>query len=105
MADLAFNQTFSFIENENSGELAPLVRKALQITDLYRNVPWITPIFKYLPMDPQDKVQTERFAKTSAEHFEKRLAMGTEPSDLFTYLLAKDEEGKSVDPPPTIDMY
>ncbi|OQV00819.1 hypothetical protein CLAIMM_06267 [Cladophialophora immunda] len=96
MADLAFNETFSFLENESSGELAGLVRKGLKMTELIRNVQWLTPIFKYLPMDPEDKAQTERFAKTSAEQFEKRLAMGTEPTDLFTYLLAHDESGRTL---------
>ncbi|KIX93474.1 uncharacterized protein Z520_10894 [Fonsecaea multimorphosa CBS 102226] len=96
MADLAFNETFSFIENEDSGELAVLVRKGLKMTELVRNVQWLAPIFKYLPMDPEDKAQTERFARTSAEHFEKRLAMGTKPTDLFTYLLAHDENGKTL---------
>ncbi|OAL33727.1 hypothetical protein AYO20_07065 [Fonsecaea nubica] len=96
MADLAFNETFSFLENESSGELADLVRKGLKMTELIRNVQWLTPIFKYLPMDPEDKAQTERFAKTSAEQFEKRLAMGTKPTDLFTYLLAHDESGRTL---------
>ncbi|OAP58405.1 hypothetical protein AYL99_07495 [Fonsecaea erecta] len=96
MADLAFNETFSFLENESSGELAVLVRKGLKMTEMIRNVQWLSPIFKYLPMDPEDKAQTERFAKTSAEHFEKRLAMGTKPTDLFTYLLAHDEDGKTL---------
>jgi hypothetical protein len=92
MADLAFNETFSFLENENSGELPDLVRKGLKTTELVRNVHWLSPIFKYLPMDQEDKAKTARFAKTSAEFFEKRLAMGTEPTDLFTYLLGQDPE-------------
>jgi hypothetical protein len=90
MADLAFNETFSFIEKESSGELAELVRKGLKMTELIRNVQWLSKIFKYLPMDPEEKAKTMRFAQTSVEHFEKRLAMGTKPTDLFTYLL--DEE-------------
>lgn len=92
MADLAFNETFAFIEDESSGELAHLVRQGLKMTEMIRNVHWLSPIFKYLPMDPEDVAQTERFAKTSAEHFEKRLAMGTKPTDLFTYLLGNDSD-------------
>lgn len=94
MADLAFNETFSFLENENTGDLAGLVRKGLKMTELIRNVQWLTPIFNYLPMSKEDREKTAGFAKTSKEHFNKRLAMGTEPSDLFTYLLSQDETGK-----------
>ncbi|TVY14731.1 Cytochrome P450 67 [Lachnellula arida] len=62
------------------------------VVKVWANIPWCKYIVNYLPMDDEMKQQTKQFVKFGNERFDARKAKGTTRADIFSHLLAQDEE-------------
>jgi hypothetical protein len=94
MGDLAFDDTFGFLEAGKIESLSGFVRLALKMTHLVGNVSWSAPLWKkgYVPIDSDLADNAKAFKEVSKAQFQKRYKLGTKPRDLFSYILRTEEE-------------
>ncbi|CZR50296.1 uncharacterized protein PAC_00168 [Phialocephala subalpina] len=80
MGDLGFGNDFGMVE------------KAMKMRIVWMTLPWCKYIVNYLPIDDEMKEQTKQFVKFGNERFDARKAKGTTRADIFSHLLAHDQE-------------
>ncbi|KAJ9625987.1 hypothetical protein H2204_010286 [Knufia peltigerae] len=93
MGDLAFSKSFGMMHDGGPRYYTEAVRRAIRLRNTIGQVPWMSTVSYLLPVDPEFRKKAQKFTTLSKAIFDERKAKGTEPNDIFSYILASDKDG------------
>jgi cytochrome P450 len=90
---------FEAVENGATNSFMQFIHQSLHMLVFFSAVPWLGPLWMWLPVPEQKKKDTRNFYAFAKARFDKRKAKGTDRQDVFSYLLDRDSEsGKALRP-------
>ncbi|OQU94366.1 hypothetical protein CLAIMM_00727 [Cladophialophora immunda] len=91
MGGLAFNKDFGLLTGEGPRNYSSFIRSGIKMFYLVANIPWISPLVFLFPIPEELRRNTAKFTELGSKQYEERRAQGTEPNDIFSFLIAAKE--------------